>query len=500
MSARKRKNKKVQALTGRDDDEEPQAIKLSDVIGDGEFGDWTPDMDRKMATLVTQDGLHDPTPKTAPMSQWKPEQRLRFDEAIKQLGADIAAHKIVQPASAAERRAARRHAARTNDSSALSKMAQREKARVMFDSSTADFQHSHTPSFTLPIDVRFVRTAGDKKNAHFLHEPFRQIVRSSNPHVPYLTLSRNMRTAVAQTNSHDEMVRFARSMSSGRGARKLGDILEEAAEDFGLPVHGIIFRHDFTLEVMFQLDLDGRFFAIACFDYATQRGAAAHGKELHDRTLAELTSEENKPMDAPPPPTIGSAAMIHHIALTEAALATKAGQEMIDDEFISFSGVARVDSSAGRLMARCVAMMVFNPARAKILLKQQVVFAYNYFTVCQCEMRKDELHTLKMMYGHEARRRLAVATEADKTAARSTSNRDKALPLPQFDSDDEEKESARRTRKGMSSKPVVSAETRDARAADRYRPSRAPNTAASALAMGQYMMRSTVPQQLNPKK
>lgn len=487
--------------------------EFSDIAAAAVMAGATPDapqqadsVDRDIAYLDGKIASENLKPATAPLYKWTSRQRQSLYSMVGSIAQTIE-NRIIRPADpsvVAELRRAEAAAHSSVSASTVSLYKTRsanprygtsgplgwsDTKKVVFASGagadTDEPKHTHTTQLTLPLDIRFVRG-----QPALLYEPFDEAMFNTNPHFPYLCISNTTRSAITALNAHSALVQFADSFRESRQILPLGDLLKLAANDCGLTLHGVLFRHDNSIELMYSLDLDGRYFGILSLRLSTLQQVGVYrrqsnqrheaGREVRERTLRELRAAV-VPLDEPS--TIGAAGSKHRVEQMVAAVASKAGAVDTSDafEFFDFStlgvppkvetatmgvpgakqpapltGLAP-DSKDSRLLARCLTLIVFDPRRSPTLNAAPVQFAYHYFVSCQCGLKRKELRAVKRLYGTAAR----IATS------------DLAIDhlLPRFDSDDEL--NGRRSMASSSTSVLMdSHEMAQQRFEDRYRSKR----------------------------
>ena len=548
---------------------QPPLSSTATIDSFAEAPDWNPALERQVSRWNKQIALSEHKPITAPMARWTPGQRQSYYDAIGALAQTIDEKKIVRPADPTvvgelRRREAAAHAAASSTSISLYKTrnanrhyarsgplgwSDEKKSRVLFADTEAAGggadgapEHTHTPQHALLVDVRFARAAGVRRQrpdgAHLLHEPFEQLAANNSPHAPYLCVSRSTRAALQRLNSHTSFVALAERLRQSVEVHTVLELVQIASSDFALPVHAVVFRHDYSLEIVFALDINGRFFGTLAVERvaphahgaAVRRvGAAVHqsaaqrarhilqersaGRELRQRTLRELCDERPAAAAASAaadPATIGSAAAesnVERIVAAAAVSARGAGALGHSERYLAYDGAApdsaQPDSVAERLLARCASLVVFDAARAKALCATRVQPVYHYFSTCQCEMSDDDVCTFKRVYGEAARQRRSIAADAAKGGAPSAVARQLRIDalstaLPCYASDTEDVRARRRQRRAQRraerSGAVVGRDERDRRQALRYETRRDKRSrTASAMAMGDYVVESSAP-------
>jgi len=415
-------------------------------------------VEREIDRLDKEVALDEPVPMTAPMYKWTPRQRQSYYDFVGST-AQIMQSRIIRPNDPAvvdELR--RREAEQHNKTSATSvslyktKSANRNYARsgplnwndntkVSFSDASAAGEvekHTHTLYLTLPLDIRFLRGA-----SHLLYEPFEEAMFLSNPHLPYLCLTFSTRRLVTQLNTHAAAVQFANRLRETRQSMQLGALLRMAKYNYGMSLHAVLFRHDSTIEVMFSLDIDCRWFAIFSFalpvpPVGAQRARQLHeqsvvGRRIRQQTLRELSTNATVTEDTPA--TLGPEAATYRVQQIVSSIAAKAGaiEESAQIEFYNFvapsetpSIGAAPDSRDSRLLARCTSLIVYDLKRALSLQNTSVQFAYHYFVPCQCALVRNDLCVYKRAYG------VAARSPRDQFVTIDANQR-----LPHFDSDDE---------------------------------------------------------------
>jgi hypothetical protein len=308
-------------------------------------------------------------PAAASLSEWTPTQRLALYGAIDET-AKLMERRAIRPLDPRVRTHLQR---REQQRSAVTISAGasdifRDKNASSFDKSTqaVQFEHEHIDTDTLIVDIRFLtRRLG----------PSVQLGSTASMMLPYICLSRNMQTSVCKSNEHTNIHRFFAARA--RVEATIGKLTADASLLFGLRLHSILIRNDATLELVFNLDMDGCFFAVvSCGQLSVH---------VVPNIVAQLQQEAKKEeARAEEPPVLGETA---HDRDIEQLVAAKANSTSLDGPICFVTPDSAVPEQ--RLMALSTAVVVYSTNLSTLLLQQSVAPRYLYFVACQCLMGEE---------------------------------------------------------------------------------------------------------------
>lgn len=410
-------------------------------------------------------------PANPPLETWKPEQQAAYKSAIGSI-ARLVEKRIIRPSDVDMQRELREreiaNAARTNKSVAA--LYRGEGANVnyatdgptcwddkkLFGSNKSDSaEHTHAYTMTSIPDIRTLRASISLK---LMYEHFEEFNSLSDPMAPFLMLTAKHSDAVRQCSAHLEVEKFARWAIEGSLVATLGDILNIAKTRHMLSTHAIVFRHDNTVEVVFSLDLVGRYFAVVSLlnrsaaaksvERAVRREKALADGSSVNRQLRNLTVHEIRTCcqpqadQAPTETTIGDAAkrmetekLLGRLAIQSGALCDASAEvQLIDLSTIGRSEYEETRGQIGvpetskdiRMMARNALLYVYSPRLSLQLMGTEFSVAYHYFVGCQCCFGRKDKTRLKKNHARAVRQDSSLFVTISDTQT-----------LPSFGSDDE---------------------------------------------------------------
>lgn len=376
------------------------------------------------------------TPANPPIDKWTPEQQTAYFESIGSV-ARLIEKRTIRPADIGMQRELREremsNAARTNKSTPALFRGETLESTYATDGPTcwddkkafgatqiSTIEHSHAHPMTSIPDIRVLRGSTSLK---LMYEPFEELDTLANPMASFLMLTAKDNEAVHRCSAHLEVEKLVRWAIEGSMVGSLEYILSIAKTQHMLSLHAVVFRHDNTVELVFSLDLVGRYFAVISLRNQSPAAKAAHNavkreKALRDTAVvngqlrATATHEikmacQPQPDQGPTEDTIGDAAkrretefLLAKLAVASGALFDSSGEvQMID---LSSIGRAEYEQTRGqfgvpetgkdiRMMARNALLYVYLPAMSPQLMANQFSISYHYFVGCQCCFgRKDK--------------------------------------------------------------------------------------------------------------
>lgn len=318
-----------------------------------------------------------------PLSEWTTSQRLALYGAVEET-TKLMEKRVIRPSDPRVRNQLQR---RENQRSAVTISAGvsdifRDKSASSFDKSTqsAPFEHAHIDTNTLIVDARFVLPQYSRR-----FERFVQMENSSNLLLPYLCLSKNMHTEVCKSNEHTNIHRFFQTHAKIQA--NVAKLLEDAAQLFGLRLFSVVIRKDATLEIVFNLDLDNRYFAVvSCGQLANFESIDQIVDQLEKETKRREQQSEERP-------DLGTAS---HNREIEQLVAAKANGLSLDGPI----GFIVPDPMVleQRLMLLSTMLVVYDASLSPLLRQQVVVPRYLYFVACQCLMKDEGVEAYENAY------------------------------------------------------------------------------------------------------
>jgi hypothetical protein len=318
-----------------------------------------------------------------PLSEWTPSQRLALYGAVEET-AKLMQKRVVRPS---DPRVLNQLQRRENQRSAVTISAGvsdifRDKNASSFDKSTqpAAFEHDHLDTNTLIVDARFIIPNYSRR-----FERFVEMENISNLLLPYLCLSKNMQTEVCKSNEHTNVHRFFAACV--KTETTVGKLIADSDQLFGLRLYSIVIRKDATVEMVFNLDLDNRYFAvISCGQLVNFESIQRIIDQLHQETKNREERNEE-------PPVLGATSHDHDI---EQLVAAKANGSSLDGPIGFILPDPMVPEQ--RLMLLSTTLIVYDATLSKLLQQQHVRPRYLYFVACQCLMRPDGVAAYEKAY------------------------------------------------------------------------------------------------------